>query len=312
MVARISFIAIALLLAPLASVRAGDVAPAGDASTSVDSTPAPSQIKTSYEFNADTSYVGDARTDFGSGVRGDVSEESTGGRLVIAPQINDGPIYRFGLAYQHYSFGFSKASPLPDILQSENVVVGMDFQIFNSWLVRVEADPGFYNDGRDTGFRDFNVPFTMGGSYIASEELQWIVGFEVDINRQIPIFPAVGAHWTINDSWTLDLVLPTPRLEYEWSKNLMLYLGGDVDDGTYRVDRGVAVALGDTKLSGAIVEYDEVRVGAGFSWRASKAVTLEIEGGYLPYREFDFHRANMQFSNDTGAPYGQVSLNAQF
>jgi hypothetical protein len=114
------------------------------------------------------------------------------------------------------------------------------------------------------------------------------------------------------DQWVLDAILPTPRLEYDWSKGLTLYLGGDVDDGTYRVDRDFATGLGRTDLNGAIVEYDEIRVGAGFSWKASKAVTLELEGGYLPYREFDFHRADTHFSNDDGAAYGQMSINAQF
>jgi len=308
------FLAVALILAPLTGLYAGDVS-APDASAApipADTTPAPSNVKTSYEFEADTSYVGNARSNFGSGASGDVSEESSGGRFIIAPQVNDGPIYRFGLGFQRYTFGFSKAAPFPDILESENVVVGMDFELFNSWLVRVEADPGFYNDSRATGFRDFNVPFSIGGSYIAGEDLQWVLGLEVDINRQLPVLPAIGGRWAINDQWVLDAILPTPRLEYGWSKDLTLYLGGDVDDGTYRVDRGLGTAVGLPKLSGAIVEYDEVRVGAGFSWKASKAITLELEGGYLPYREFDFHRADSHFSNENGAAYGQMSLNAQF
>jgi len=188
----------------------------------------------------------------------------------------------------------------------------VDFQLFNSWLVRVEADPGLYNDARDTGFRDFNVPFSIGGSYIAGEELQWVLGLEVDINRQIPVIPAIGARWQIRDQWVLDAILPTPRLEYDWSKDLTLFLGADADDGTFRVDAGLGAPLGLPKLGGAIVEYDEIRIGAGFSWKAAKGVTLELEGGYLPYREFDYHRADSHFSNEDGAPYGQMSLNAQF
>jgi hypothetical protein len=313
---RLPFIALALILAPLLPVRAGESAPP-DASVSgtaaaIDSTPAPGNLKISYEFDADASYVGDARTNFGSGAAGDVSEQRTNARFVIAPQFNDGPIYRFGLAYERYGFGFSKAAPLPDILQAENLVLGVDFSLFDSWLVRVEADPGLYGDARAIGYRDFNVPFTLGGSYIASEELQWVLGLGVDINRQIPVIPAVGARWAVTDNWVVDAILPTPRLEYDWSKDLTLYLGSDIDDGTYRVDHGLGAALDRPKLSGAEVEYDEIRLGAGFSWKASKAITFEVEGGYLPYREFDFHRADVHFSNDDGAPYGQMSINAQF
>jgi len=320
MFARLPFLAAALMLATL-PLRAGDFAPPPDASATpapaadsslTDSTPAPSKLKTSYEFDADIAYVGFARTNFGMGIKGDVSEVNSGAHLIAEPQYNDGPIFRLGLAYQNYAFGFSKAAPLPDVLRSETAIVGMDFELFNSWLVRVEADPGFYGDGRSVGFRDFNVPFLIGGSYIASDTLQWIVGLDVDVNRQLPIIPAVGVHWTITPEWVLNAVLPDPRLEYDWSKNLTLYLGGGVDDGTYRVDRDFGTDIGLPKLNGAVVEYDEVRIGTGFSWKASKDITVDIEGGYLPYREFDFHRAGMHFSNDGGAPYGRMSINAQF
>ncbi len=314
MAARLFLIAAFLMLAP--AVRAGDVTSGtsdlSDTSDFSDTAPAPASFTTTYELDADTSYVGDARTNLGSGNRGDVSEERTDTHLVVATENNDGPIYRFGLGYQRYSFGLSRASPIPNVLEAENLVIGVDFHLFDSWLIRVEADPGLYSDSRSLGFRDFNVPVFIGGSYIAGADLQWVLGLDLDVNRQIPVFPAVGVRWSFMDQWVLDAVLPTPRLEYDWSKALTLYLGGDVDDGTYRVDRGFAAALGRRNLTGAVVEYDEVRIGAGFSWKASKALTFELEGGYLPYREFDFHRADTHFSNDDGAAYGQMSLNAQF
>jgi hypothetical protein len=314
---RFFFIAALLFLASLLPSQGGDTTVPPDISASptdaaVESTAAPANLKTGYEFDADGSYVGSARTNFGTGSPGSVSEQRTNARLIVSPQWNDGPIYRFGLAYQRYGFGFSKAAPLPDILEAGNLVLGADFEIFNSWLVRVEADPGLYGDGRSLGYRDFNVPITLGGSYIASEEVQWALGFGFDINRQIPVIPAVGVRWAVNDNWVIDAILPTPRIEYGWSKALTLYVGSDIDDGTYRMDRGLGVALGRPKLSGAIVEYDEIRLGAGFTWKATKAITFELEGGYLPYREFDYHRADTHFSNDDGAPYGQMSINAQF
>jgi len=330
-----------LILGPVLPLRAGDAAPP-DASASAlpaDAAPAASNLKTSYEFDADLSAVGDATTNFGRGIMGDVSEQATSERLLIEPQYGDTPIYRFGLGYQRYNFGLSKAAPLPDILQAENIVVGLDFSAFNSWLFRVEADPGIYNDGRDTGFRDFNIPFTIGGSYIASDTIQWIAGLSIDIDRQLPIIPAVGVHWSVTDSWVIDAVLPTPRIEYDYNKNLTFYVGGDFDDGTYRVDKGLGNSFDNANptvsttssgvmaktsvtktvpntlaahLGGSVVEYDEIRVGAGMSWKASKDLTFELECGYLPYREFDFHRANLHFTNDSGAPYGRLSLNAQF
>jgi hypothetical protein len=314
---RLPILLAALLLAPLLPARAGEPAPpapdvTASGTDSIDATPAAGKLKATYEIDADTSYVGSARSNFGSGKVGNLSEERANARFIDSLQYNDGPIYRFGLGYERYSFGFSKAAPMPDLLEADYFVLGIDFNLLSSWLVRIEADPGFYGDGRGAARRDFNVPITLGGSYIASEELQWALGVGIDFDRQIPVFPAVGVRWQLNDDWVLDAILPDPRLEYDWSNSLTLYLGSDVDDGTYRVNHGVGAALGRPKLSNAVLEYDEIRIGAGFTWKASKVFTFELEGGYLPYREFDYHRADTHFSNNSGAPYGQFSLNAQF
>jgi hypothetical protein len=314
----LSCLAAGMLLVPHASLRAGEAATPPDTSGTV---PGPAEdfstpqapLTVNYELDSDASYVGAARTNFGNSIKGNVTEQQASARFVLGVQKDaDSPIFRLGLAYERYNFGLSKAAPLPDALQAENLVVGMDFNAFTSWLVRIEADPGFYNDARSDRFRNFNVPFTLGGSYIASEEVQWIVGLGIDFNRQFPVIPAIGVRWVLSDSWVIDAVLPTPRLEYDYSKALTLYLGGDVDDGTYRMDSGLGRALGNKRLSGSVVEYDEIRVGAGLSWKATKAFTFEVEGGYLPYREFDFHRADVHFSNDDGAAYGRISLNGQF
>jgi len=271
-----------------------------------------SRVKVSYEADADVSYVGDATTNFGRGSYGRLSEQDTNGRFVIAPRIDDGPIYRFGMGYQRFSFGLGKAAPLPNTLQSTNAIVGMDFSLFNSWLMRVEAYPGFYNDGHGANWSSFDVPFIFGGSYIQSAEVQWVVGIGVDVNRRWAVLPDVGVRWNFATQWTLDAVLPSPRLEYECSKDVTLYAGGDFQDGTYRVSRGVGTALGKAKLIQGVVEYDEVRVGGGLSWKATKALTLELETGYLPYRLFDYARAGEHYENKNGAPYGQISLGGRF
>jgi len=367
------YLAAGLMLAMPASLRAGDAAlattgtatpaDAGDATPAdagivpgMQSYTAPaSHLTATYELDGDISYVGAARTNFGHSLQGNVTELESSARLVMGLQQSaDSPIFRFGLSYQRYDFGLSKVAPFPDALQAENLVVGADFSLFSSWLVRVEADPGFYNDARSDRFKNFNVPFSLGGSYIASEDVQWVVGLGIDFNRQFPVIPAIGVRWALNDNWVIDAVLPTPRIEYEWSKNLTLFLGADLDDGTYRIGsnfprfkrtvttettvmnrkivsyrivgpfpptpvyayykthtESTETLLGPP-LNDAVVEYDEVRLGAGMSWKATKALTFEFEAGYLPYREFDFHRADTHYSNNDGAAYGRMSVNGQF
>jgi hypothetical protein len=269
-------------------------------------------VTVSYEFEADYSYVGGARTRLGDDRTGDISEQSNAARLVIAPRWGDGPIFRLGVDYQRYSFGLPENAPVPNTLQSLGAIVGIDFSLLDAWLVRIEAQPGVYSDFDDLSRGDWNVPFIAGASYIASADLQWIIGIGVDFNRRYPVIPAVGVRWHFSDQWTLNAVLPRPRLEYALNKELTAYVGAEIKDATYRVGEHSQSVRDLKRLNNAVVEYNEIRVGAGLAWKASSNFSFAIEGGYMPYREFNFHRADENFKTESGAAYGQVSLSASF
>jgi hypothetical protein len=273
---------------------------------------APSNLKMGYELESEYSYVGPAKTETGRTSTGNVTEQNGYFRLLLTPQWGQGPIFRLGISAQRYSFGLPAKSPIPDTLQSTSIVLGLDFQLGESWIGRVEVEPGLYGDFHDPDTGDFNAPFIMGVSYIASASLQWIAGVSVDVYRRYPVIPAVGVRWSVGSGWTINAVLPAPRLEYAWSKPLTLYAGAEFKDIAYRVADNFGRQHGRPELNAAIMEYDEVRVGAGLSWKAAPSISLEAEGGYMPYREFNFHRAEFGLRTKSGAPYGQVSLSAKF
>ena len=65
-------------------------------------------------------------------------------------------------------------------------------------------------------------------------------------------------------------------------------------------------------LNHALVTFSEVRAGVGLSQRLSGSLTVSIDGGCQPYREFDFHRADVRYRSDGLAPYGQIALHGAF
>lgn len=269
----------------------------------------------SYELNSSDSFVGGAHTDFGdfkNAKNGDVSEQSSQFHFVASPQLEEDVLLRLGADWQRYSFGLPAAAPLPNTLQSTALVVGADVQAFGSWLIRMEATPGFYSASNRFDGNDFNMPFTLGGSYIASADLQWIVGCEVDFHNRYRVLPGVGMRWKFAEKWVLNAVLPTPRLEYSYSKALTLYTGADLRMQTYRLDGQFGAAHGASSVNGDLVDYTEVRVGGGFAWKFTRSLTLELESGYMPCREFDYHHSNYNPETLNGAPYGQVSLGGRF
>ena len=89
------------------------------------------------------------------------------------------------------------------------------------------------------------------------------------------------------------------------NRNLTFYAGADVRSKNFRVDDDFVGDPSDPgKLNNAILNYTEIRTGGGLIWKIGEACKLTVEGGYLPYREFDYHRADIRYKSDGGAPYG--------
>jgi len=265
------------------------------------------------EYSAEDTYVGDG--DVGRGphksVR-DFDENDSILLLVFTPRIKPG-VLRIGTEWERFSFGLPDRAPLPDTLQSVALVMGLDMQFSDSIIVRAEGQPGVYDTEFDNlGWDSFNFPFIVGGTYIYSPNLQLVLGVSVDIERKYPVIPAVGIRWKIAQQWLLDAVLPTPRLEYEISKDVSLYVGANLKQTSYRVPDDFGDTHGMPRLDHAILTYSEVRTGAGLDWKISPIITATGEVGYQPYRDFDFYRAEVRYHQDGGAPYGMISLHGAF
>jgi len=261
------------------------------------------------EYTVDETYVGAGDVERGFRIERDVEENDALVRFVLTPRVKIG-ILRLGVEYQRYDFGFRAGAQLPDNLQSLSAVVGLDTQLSDSILIRVEAQPGIYAEDLGTG--SFNVPFLAGGTYIYSPDLQFIAGVGVDVERKYPAIPALGVRWKFARQWVLNAVVPTPRLEFDLNKNVKLYAGATLKGGSYRVNDHFGADRGIPRLNNAVLSYSEIRTGGGVDWKLTDAFSLNLEGGYQPYRDFDFYRANVRYHENGGAPYGMISLHGSF
>ncbi len=265
-----------------------------------------------FEFDAEFSYIGDSTVARGFRNIRNFDEVYASGRLLYTPRIAVG-ILRLGAGYERFGFDMPVGAQLPDTLQSINAVVGLDTKFSDSILVRFEAQPGFYGTNDRFGKGTFHVPFILGGTYIYSPNLQFVLGASVDYERKFPVFPGGGVRWRLTDKLVLNAVAPTPRLEFEASKNLTIYAGADVKGATFRTENRFGTRdAGDRRLNHAVITYAEVRTGAGVEFKISPDIKLSLEGGYLPYREFDYHRTNVRYHQEQGAPYGSIALRAAF
>jgi Domain of unknown function (DUF6268) len=226
---------------------------------------------------------------------------------------SNSPVWRAGLDWERYWFSPDPVSTVPSALESLNLGLGADLQLSPAIFMRIEALPGFYGQGlNQLSGRQFNVPVQIGASYVYNDRLYFILGAEINYEFDFPVFPAFGLLWRVNDRLTINGIAPKPTIEYKLTDSLTLHAGGDFAETAYRVNGDFGRIRGVTKLDNAIVEFTEIRIGAGVTWKINKNFSFDLEAGAVPYRRFDYYRADYKVLSTNTAPYVAVDLSAQF
>ncbi len=242
---------------------------------------------------------------------GFISELNMDAKYIVSPQMNKDLLFRCGAEWQRISFPARQQSAEPDKLQQANAIVGFDSQLAEQWLMRFELQPGLYGDFSRFSWRSFDAPVNLGVAYLVDADLQWFFGLRVDIRSQYPVLPAVGVRWKYTDVWTLDLQLPNPRLLYDASDKFQAFLGAGITAGTYMAGDHFGDDRGIPQLNHATVDYTEVRLGPGLSWKARPNLTLDAEGGYVVYRTWNFFDQHINL-NSQPVPYLQLAVHSRF
>jgi hypothetical protein len=266
----------------------------------------------SFEGTAEGAYVGPSEIKKGHESFGSLNEGDTTLNVVASNQISQNTLLRFGMNWQRFSFTPDPNAPVPETLQSLNLEIGADYQLTPAVLVRVEAQPGFYTDFQDLRTDDFNVPFLVGATYFVSKDFLCVLGLSVDLNRRPRVYPAAGARWRIAPKLVIDAILPDPQIDYELNRNVTLHVGASLKNGSYRVDRDFGKDRGLPRLDNSILDYTEIRAAAGLSWKVNRAVSVDLESGCVPYRKFDFSRADYKVTAFDVAPFAELTFSAKF
>ncbi|HEV3410398.1 MAG TPA: DUF6268 family outer membrane beta-barrel protein [Chthoniobacterales bacterium] len=266
--------------------------------------------KLEFEVDLEGSYVGGGDIEREEFRIQDMDEWNFLARFLVLPETPIG-ILRLGAEYEIYDFDMPEFQ-LPDRLQSAALIVGLDTKFSDELLVRFEAKPGLYS-GDELEGGDYNAPMILGGTYLYSSSLQFVFGVGIDWESDYFVLPGGGVRWKFHPQWVANMTLPTPRLEYEVNNNLMLYVGADIRGKTYRVDDDLVSLPGDDgNVNNGVLRYSELRTGGGLQWRFGEGSKLSLEGGYMPHREFDYHRTDVRWHHEAGAPYGSVSFHLAF
>ncbi|HEY0947435.1 MAG TPA: hypothetical protein VGD81_19280, partial [Opitutaceae bacterium] len=90
------------------------------------------------------------------------------------------------------------------------------------------------------------------------------------------------------------------------------FLGASVQGGAFHTDDPAVVSPpGHRSLRDTEVTYREIRVGAGMRWPLTDACTLELEGGWMADRRFDYDDRDLTVKTDDAA-YGRIFVSTRF
>jgi hypothetical protein len=215
---------------------------------------------------------------------------------------------RLGADYERFDFSIHNETRLPDTLQSASGILALDYLVNDRTAFMIETRPGIYFQQKpNSGSVDYPTTLISVLPFFNSDKFYVLGGVVVSGLLRYPVLPIGGVLWHINDKWDLRGYLPDPRLVYQASNTLEYYVGGELAGGAYKTDnRRVKPA----KISGAPVTYDEIRAGAGITWKA-KPLTLEFAAGYTVQSEFDYSRAGESFDTHP-APYVRLTARLDF
>lgn len=265
-----------------------------------------------YDVEAEYNYVGGAPVDFGNGRRGEVEEQYTDIRNIFTRRALMAFMFHAGFDWERLGFVPPVALPVPNQLSSLNAFLAADFRWSDKNLVRFQIEPGFYSDFSQLDGHDINAPIALAYTRVVDRDLQWALGLSINTWRENRYLPGGGIRYRINDRWALKFMLPKPIVEYKANDWVHTWAGADFRGNTYRLSGQFGNSQGLSALNNALVDYQEVRVGTGFSWNIKPLLELNGEAGWMVDRSFNYHTSSARSSTNSGAPYVGINVRVLF
>lgn len=204
----------------------------------------------------------------------------------------------------------SGTAPLPDRLSVVGLTLGATRSLREwigpDWRATILLRPNFSADSSSLSGDGFNVPLILSVGHRASATFAWDLGLTINPEGRYAVLPLAGVRWDFAPGWTASVGFPQTGIAYEFSRALTFNAGARFQGGTYHVARSRGPVAGDTWL-----EYREVRLGAGFDYRFSPALSVTVDAGAVLDRRFDYFDRDYKIDGKSAA-YVTLALRARF
>ena len=216
-----------------------------------------------------------------------------------------------GGTWERFEVDANSALPVPKKLQSAALNLAGAMALDGDWMVSLTVSPGFYAAGSSPGMDGFNAPGLLLGTRKISPTFSVAVGLRFDAFSDNSILPIAGFRWQPAPEWTVSLGAPRTEVVYKIREGVELFGGGSMEGGGFAIDDPQLRSSGTISLRDTYVDYREIRAGGGVRWALAETVSLEIEGGWVVDRRFDYYERSLEVKTD-GASFWHVGLSTRF
>lgn len=198
-------------------------------------------------------------------------------------------VYDFDGPTDFFGVGSSEADPFDDFFHSSLSLQG-GFRINERRGLFVDEEVwsvlarGFVSSSWEGGA--FGDGLTGGGSLALGYEIDDLIRVAVGINIKsridrsgVSIGPVLDLRWNVTDSFTLRNRGEGLQLEYALTPRFEVFVAGFFDGYKFRLDDRPGF---DDDLT---FRDESVQAGAGFEWKISKHLRLNLEVGAVAWRE---------------------------
>jgi hypothetical protein len=206
-----------------------------------------------------------------------------------------------------YGLKHSDATFLADLPQDLHALffeAGVRYRINDKAFASIKLSPGFCSDFKDLGSEDLRMPTLALGGYEFDNGITVVGGFMYRFGSRAKAFtPALGLIYQPSQYWKFDLVLPRPAVTYFASRQLQLFVAGDVTSDEYE--------LKGQSFGAKAIKYSDIKAMVGVNYFPVPAVKISTAIGHTFDRKFVFYdgglyRPNLVMDN---VPFFNVSLN---
>ncbi len=227
------------------------------------------------DFELEYTYSSPSEGDFEDEI--EIHEGKAGLMFTLSERKNDGVGFVIGGQFQADVWSPDN-DDLDDLdLYKVKIPVMVDFGLGENFGLSLGVTPGIHSDFEEVDSDDWRVDGSALLSYSTDKSLVWMAGAAIGEEfGEAKAFPIGGVRWTPNETWTLDIFFPRPRIQYAVSDSFHLFLFGEPSGGEWNVgDKDVQVD----------VQQKGYRVGAGLEFAVAEKSWLYATGGTESGRE---------------------------